>query len=311
MLRAVAGVTLDVRPGEALGIVREAGCGKTTLGRCIVGVHPPTSGRILLYPRNGGPMRDITRRDRALQAELARDIRMIFQDPFGSLNPRLTVFDIIAEPLRVHGEGGDRAALEARVAAMFEKVGLRPDAMRRYPHPFSGGQRQRIGIARALILGPRIVIAAEAVSALDVSVRAQILNLLQELREEIRLTILFIGHDLGVVRVFCDWVAKMYCGELVEVAPAEDLCRAPAHAYTDVLLSAVPEPDPRLGGQKRRIVLRGEVPDPLARPPGCVFHPRCHRVFARCRTEMPALRAIADERSAACWCTVAAQAPSH
>lgn len=301
VLRAVAGVTLDVRPGEVLGIVGESGCGKTTLGRCIVGVHPPTSGRILLRPRDGGPLRDITRRDRALQAELARDIRMIFQDPFGSLNPRLTVFDIVAEPLRVHGEGGDRATLEDRVAAMLEKVGLRPDAMRRYPHAFSGGQRQRIGIARALILGPRIVVADEAVSALDVSVRAQILNLLQDLREEMGLTILFIGHDLGVVRAFCDRVAVMYCGELVEVAPAEELFRAPAHPYTEVLLSAVPEPDPRLRGQKRRIVLQGEVPDPLARPSGCVFHPRCPAAFDRCRNEAPELTSRGDGRAAACW----------
>ncbi len=179
-LRALAGVSLDVLPGEALGIVGESGCGKTTLGRCITGIHPPTSGRIMLRERDGGAMRDVTRRSRAEQQVLARDIRMIFQDPFGSLNPRMTVFDIIAEPLRVHGEAGDAAALEARIERILRRVGLRPDAMRRYPHAFSGGQRQRIGIARALILEPRIVVADEAVSALDVSVRAQILNLLLE-----------------------------------------------------------------------------------------------------------------------------------
>jgi peptide/nickel transport system ATP-binding protein len=300
-LRALVGVSLDVMPGEALGIVGESGCGKTTLGRCIVGVHPPTSGRILLRPREGGELQDITRRDTASQRRLARDIRMIFQDPFGSLNPRMTVFDILAEPLRVHGEGGDRAALEERIAAILARVGLRPDAMRRYPHAFSGGQRQRIGIARALILAPRIVVADEAVSALDVSVRAQILNLLLDLREEMGLTILFVGHDLGVVRYFCDRVAVMYSGQVVEVAPAERLFAAPGHPYTQALLSAVPEPDPRLRGQRRRMILRGEVPDPMDRPSGCVFHPRCPYAVERCRAESPPFVHVGPASISACW----------
>jgi peptide/nickel transport system ATP-binding protein len=224
---------------------------------------------------------------------------MIFQDPYSSLNPRMSVLEIVGEPLKVNRVATGRA-LEERVAQLLRRVGLRPEYMRRYPHAFSGGERQRIGIARALALDPRLVVADEAVSALDVSVRAQILNLLQDLQRELGLTYLFVAHDLSVVEYLCDRVAVMYVGKLVEVAETESLFLQPLHPYTEALLSAVPVPDPRLRGKKERIVLQGEVADPSNPPSGCYFHPRCPYAQARCQTEEPALRQVTPGRYAAC-----------
>ncbi len=287
-VKAVEHIDLDVLEGECLGLVGESGCGKTSLGRALVGVYPPSTGTIH-YRSAQGERLAIGKPDAALRHRLSREIRMIFQDPYGSLNPRMTVLDIVAEPLRMHGVR-NQSEIEDRVAQLLKRVGIRPEMMSRYPHAFSGGQRQRIGIARTLAPGPRVIVADEAVSALDVSVRAQVLNLLLDLKEEFGLTVIFIGHDLGVVRYFCDRVAVMYAGRLVEVAAAETLFQQPVHPYTEALLSAVPEPDPALRGNRRRIVLQGEVPDPANKPSGCAFHPRCRYAQGdRCRQERPLL----------------------
>ena len=290
-VKAVEHIDLDVFEGECLGLVGESGCGKTSLGRAIVGVYPPSSGTIHYRTADGAHL-DIGKPDATLRHRLSREIRMIFQDPYGSLNPRMTVLDIVAEPLRMHGVR-NQGEIEDRVAQLLKRVGIRPEMMSRYPHAFSGGQRQRIGIARTLAPGPRVIVADEAVSALDVSVRAQVLNLLLDLKEEFGLTVIFIGHDLGVVRYFCDRVAVMYAGRLVEVAEAESLFKNPRHPYAEALLSAVPEPDPSLRGQRQRIVLQGEVPDPSNKPSGCAFHPRCRYADAsRCSHERPLLAGL-------------------
>jgi peptide/nickel transport system ATP-binding protein len=297
-VRAVDGVSFFALPGETLGLVGESGCGKTTTGRCILRAYDPTGGEIL-YRRADGQVVDLARLDRRAMRPYHREIRMIFQDPHSSLNPRMPVVEIVGEPLKVNGVARGRE-LEERVAGLLRRVGLRPEYMRRYPHAFSGGERQRVGIARALALDPRLVVADEAVSALDVSVRAQILNLLQDLQRELRLTYIFVAHDLSVVEYICDRVAVMYVGKLVELAETEPLYRRPRHPYTEALLSAVPVPDPRLRGQRARIHLGGDVADPSDPPSGCYLHPRCPYARERCRTEEPPLREVAPGHYAAC-----------
>ena len=297
-VRAVDGVTFSIRQGETLGLVGESGCGKSTTGRCILRVYAPSAGKIV-YRRADGQAVDLASIDESALRPFRREIRMVFQDPYSSLNPRMTLLDIVGEPLKVHHIASGRQ-LEERVAWLLRRVGLRPEYMRRYPHAFSGGERQRVGIARALALEPRLVVADEAVSALDVSVRAQILNLLQDLQREFNLTYLFIAHDLSVVEYLCDRVAVMYVGKLVEVASTAELYARPKHPYTEALLSAVPKPDPRLRSRGRRIILQGEVADPASPPPGCAFHTRCRYATDRCRTEEPALRDVGGGHLAAC-----------
>jgi peptide/nickel transport system ATP-binding protein len=278
--------------------VGESGCGKTTTGRCILRAYDPTTGQIL-YRRPDGEVVDLATLDRNALKPYRREIRTIFQDPYSSLNPRMNVLDIVGEPLRVN-EGLTGRALEDRVAVLLRQCGLRAEYMHRYPHAFSGGERQRIGIARALALNPRLVVCDEGVSALDVSVRAQILNLLQDLQEQYKLTYLFIAHDLSVVEYISDRVAVMYVGKLVELAETEELYVNPKHPYTEALLSAVPKPDPRLSSRGQGIILEGDVADPSRPPSGCYFHPRCRYIQDRCSQETPALRDIGAEHFVAC-----------
>jgi peptide/nickel transport system ATP-binding protein len=295
-VRAVDDVSFSVPFGETLGLVGESGCGKTTIGRCILRAYDPTQGAIH-YQNGRGEHVDLARLQGRELIPYRRELRMIFQDPYSSLNPRMTVMDIVAEPLRIHKIAQGKE-IEDRVAEILRKVGLRPEYMRRYPHAFSGGQRQRIGIARALVLDPRVVVCDEPVSALDVSVQAQILNLLQDLQAELNLTYLFISHDLSVVEYLANQVAVMYVGLLVEVAPTEELFQSPRHPYTEALLSAVPKTVPRRN--PKRIILKGDVADPANPPPGCYFHPRCPYAIERCQVEAPALREIGPGRKVAC-----------
>ena len=287
-VRAVNSLSLNVFPGETLGLVGESGCGKTTTGRCIIRTLNPTGGSIL-FRQDDGTMLDVAQLSGAALRPYRRQVRMIFQDPYSSLDPRMTVADIVGEPLKVNGiaKGSE---LQDRVAALVRQVGLRDEHLRRYPHAFSGGERQRIGIARALSVNPKVVICDEAVSALDVSVQAQILNLLRDLQDELGLTYLFIAHDLSVVRHICDRVAVMYAGGIVELGETRQVFEAPRHPYTSALLSAAPVFDPEERAGRQRVILTGEVPDPARLPSGCPFHPRCqHADGGRCTSETPAL----------------------
>ncbi|MBS1253782.1 MAG: Oligopeptide transport ATP-binding protein OppF [Anaerolineales bacterium] len=295
-VKAVDGVSFFIRENEVLGLVGESGCGKTTTGRAILRLYTPTAGEVWYRRRNGESV-EISRISQKEMKPLRREMRMIFQDPFSSLNPRLTVKDIIGEPLIIHGVAKGKE-MEDRVAALMREVGLDPALMRRYPHEFSGGQRQRIGLARTLSLSPRLIIADEPVSALDVSIQAQVLNLLQELQERLGLTLLFIAHDLSVVEHVSDWIAVMYVGKIVEMAKTGELLRHPRHPYTEALISAVPPADPDI--RLDRIVLEGDVPSPVDPPAGCVFHPRCHYARDACSQEIPELVEVKPGHYASC-----------
>ena len=292
-VHAVDGVSLTLHEGETLGLVGESGCGKSTLCRAILQLVPPTSGAV----RFAGE--ELVGRSRRDLRPLRRELQMIFQDPFASLNPRKRVGQIIGDPIALHGVAKG-AELKRRVLELLDRVGLQAEHYNRFPHEFSGGQRQRIGIARALALQPKLIIADEPVSALDVSVQAQIINLLEELQDEFGLSYLFVAHDLGVVRHVSDRVAVMYLGKIVETSASDALYRNPLHPYTNALLSAVPIPDPRRNSERERITLEGDVPSPIDPPPGCRFHTRCASATDVCSTEEPALAELAPGHFAAC-----------
>jgi oligopeptide transport system ATP-binding protein len=292
-VHAVDDVSFSVEEGETLGLVGESGCGKSTLGRTIVRLLEPTAGEIVFEGRA------ITKLGPGKLRPLRREMQMVFQDPYASLNPRKRVGTIVGDPLKIHGIG-DARSRRARVQELLETVGLSPEHYNRFPHEFSGGQRQRIGVARALALSPKLIVADEPVSALDVSIQSQILNLLGDLQEELRLTYIFIAHDLGVVRHVSDRIAVMYLGKLVEVSPAEELYRRPIMPYTEALLSAVPIPDPDLAAKRERIVLEGDVPSPINPPSGCRFHPRCRYATEICQEVEPPLTDYGNGHLAAC-----------
>jgi len=293
MVRAVDGVSLSINEGEVLGVVGESGCGKSTLGRTIVQLIPPTAGTVILEGRNLNQLhaRDL-RRARG-------DFQIIFQDPYGSLNPRMSVFDTLAEAMRTHKKV-PRLQLRPRVAELMRKVGLLPHTMKKYPHEFSGGQRQRIAIARALAVEPKLIIADEPVSALDVSIQAQIINLLAQLRQEMKLTIIFISHDLSVVKHISDRIAVMYLGKIVELGDARTVLEKPLHPYTKALISAVPIADPAREHARKRIVLPGDPPSPINPPIGCRFHPRCPYMIEACKAQVPPLVDWGENHFAAC-----------
>jgi oligopeptide/dipeptide ABC transporter ATP-binding protein len=293
-VHAVDDVDLEIYPGETLGLVGETGCGKSTLARVVMRLFKPTDGKLYF---NGEDITDL--RGKELR-ELRRNLQMIFQDPFASLDPRKTVGSIISEPFRIH-KTISKDKIKPEVQELMELVGLNPEHYNRYPHAFSGGQRQRIGVARALALRPKLIVCDEPVSALDVSIQAQIINLLEDLQEELNLTYLFIAHDLSIVKHVSDRVAVMYLGRIVEMAPGEELYLNPKHPYTGALLSAVPIPDPKLASQKKRIILEGDVPSPIDPPAGCRFHPRCPRAqFPTCREDDPTLEPFHEGQVAAC-----------
>ncbi len=294
-VRAVDGVSLTVQPGETLGIVGESGSGKTTLGRTLLRLYEPSAGEVDM--RVDGKVVHVTQLDGPELRTLRRNAQMIFQDPYASLNPRMTVLESVGEPLFVNHIASGRE-LEDRVTEVIQQVGLRKEHLRRYPHSFSGGQRQRIGIARALVVKPRLIVADEPVSALDVSIQAQILNLLKEMQSQYQLTYLFISHAMNVVRYMCDRIGVMYAGKLVELGTKNQVMSNPKHPYTEALLSSVPRTTSRTRGL--RIVSAGEVPDLANLPSGCVFHPRCKHVIDKCKTEVPRLRTLNDGRQVSC-----------
>jgi peptide/nickel transport system ATP-binding protein len=292
-VHAVDNVSLAIMPGETVGLVGESGCGKSTLGRCMVRLYDISSGTMRFKDE------DISQKSVREMRPLRKELQIVFQDPYASLNPRRRVRDLIAEPLRVHTKLSNEA-IAKRVSELLDLVGLHPDHAARFPHEFSGGQRQRIGIARAIALEPKLIVLDEPVSALDVSVQAQIVNLLADLQERLKLTYVFIAHDLSVVRQVSTRIAVMYLGSIVELGQAEDIFTKPAHPYTQALISAVPVPDITKSGSRNRIVLTGDVPSPVNPPAGCRFHPRCPMAQDRCRVERPVLAAQADTRQVAC-----------
>jgi oligopeptide/dipeptide ABC transporter ATP-binding protein len=302
VVHAVCGVDLEIRRGETLGLVGETGCGKSTLARCIARLYDITDGRVVF---DGA---DVTRLSRRKMRPYRRNVQMIFQDPYGSLNPRRRVGSIIADPLAIHGVGDSRAARKRAVQEAMELVGLNPEHYNRFPAEFSGGQRQRIGVARALVLHPKLIICDEPVSALDVSIQAQIINLLADLQSEFNLTYLFIAHDLSVVRHVSDRVAVMYLGRVAEIAESTDIYNHSRHPYARALLSAVPLPDPETAKRRERVILVGDVPSPIDPPAGCRFHPRCPKAAQRCVDEVPVLEPRLDDlptHQAACHFPVA------
>ncbi len=292
-LKAVDGVSFAIKKGETLGLVGESGCGKTTVGRSILHLYQPTSGEVIYDGKVIKTKKDVN--------EMRKKVQMVFQDPYSSLDPRMTVADIIGEPLDIHHLCKTKAEREARIQELLKIVGLNPEHATRYAHEFSGGQRQRIGIARALAVNPDCIICDEPVSALDVSIQAQIINMFEELQETLGLTYLFIAHDLLVVKHISDRIAVMYLGHIVEMGPANEIYNHPTHPYSISLLSAVPIPDPDYAKNHKRIVLEGDVPSPLNMPSGCPFRTRCPRATAKCAEETPELREIAPEHFVACW----------
>jgi peptide/nickel transport system ATP-binding protein len=296
-VKAVTDVSFEVKPGETIGIVGESGCGKTTLGRCIVRAYNASEGEVFYRTRAGEEV-DFLKVDRKKMKEIRKEIQMIFQDPYSSLDPRMTVLDIIKEPLKANYPKMPKAEMDQKAKEMAEKVGLNPSYLMRYPHAFSGGQRQRIGIARALVVEPQIIVCDEAVSALDVSIQAQVINLLRDLQKDLNLTYLFISHDLSVVEHISDKVGVMYLGRMVEFAETEDLFAKPMHPYTEALLSAVPVADPTV--QIERIPLKGEIPNPANPPSGCFFHTRCRYCTEKCSQVAPEYKELEPGHFVAC-----------
>ena len=293
-VKAIDGISFTIRKGETLGLVGESGCGKTTTGRCILQLEHATAGEILFEGQN------LIELDRKSMMALRRKIQVIFQDPYSSLNPRMKIGEIIAEPMLVHKTEPDKAARNARVKELLRLCGLDPRFADRYPHEMSGGQRQRVGIARALAVRPEFIICDEAISALDVSIQAQIINLLEDLRDQFGLTYLFIAHDLSVVRHLCHRVAVMYLGKIVELAECDELYNNPLHPYTQALLAAVPIPDPEVERKRAHQIIKGEVPSPIDPPSGCVFHPRCRQAVASCSQHIPEFREVKPDHWVAC-----------